>query len=67
MKKRLGIVLIVIFGVICFGKSANTYASERNVSSCGELDFENGKAVMCAEDILYLQKELNKLFNEITN
>ena len=71
MKRRLGkniaFTAALVLSVILLSKSADTYAEESNISSCGELNFKNGEAVIYAEDILYLQGELNELFNEIAD
>lgn len=65
--KYIILTLVLMTCAFLINKGTVTYAEQSSISSYGELHFNNEEAVIYYEDILFLQSELNDLFNEISN
>lgn len=66
-KKILKIILAITTAVSFFSGAAIAVNAESSISSKGIFEFASGKAVFYAEDVEYLQNEINQLFSEISN
>lgn len=66
MKKKI----LILLGISClivpfFAIKDNAKADEGNIKSTGNFVFGQDEAAIYASDIMYLQREITKLFNEI--
>lgn len=66
-KKALKIILAIATAASFFAGATISVNAEAGISSKGVFEFGSGEAAFYAEDVEYLQNEINQLFNEISN